>query len=146
VVIYDLQCKHMHTFEGWFSSSDDLKSQLEKGMVSCPVCDDKNVQKIPTASKLVRSSANKEIKATAGKALRYQKQQDFLRKVHTHIEENYEDVGTKFADQALKMHQGELEQKGIRGSATKDQVHELNKAGVEAVPIPKKPPSKNQIN
>ena len=86
------------------------------------------------------------MKVGASTALMYKQQQDFLRKVHTHIEENYEDVGSKFADQALKMHQGEMEQKGIRGSATKDQVHELNKAGVEAVPIPKKPPSKNQIN
>ena len=146
MVIFDLQCTHLHIFEGWFSSLEELKSQLEKGLVSCPVCDDKNVQKIPTAPKLARSSVDKEIKSAAGKALQFTQQQDFLRKVHTHIEENYEDVGTKFADQALKMHQGELEQKGIRGSATKDQVHELNKAGVEAVPIPKKPPSKNQIN
>lgn len=146
VVIFDLQCEGLHVFEGWFSSSDDLKAQLEKGMVICPICDDKNVHKIPTASKLVRSSPGKELKAGASTALLYKHQQDFLRKVHTHIEKNYEDVGTKFADQALKMHQGEMEQKGIRGSATKDQVHELNKAGVEAVSIPKKPPTKNQIN
>ena len=146
MVIFDLQCSEFHIFEGWFSSSNDLKTQLEKAMVSCPICDDKSIQKIPTASKLVRSSPEKNLHASTSSALMYKQQQEFLRKVHSHIEENYEDVGTKFADQALKMHQGEIEQKGIRGSATKDQVHELNKAGVEAVPIPKKPHSKKQIN
>ena len=146
MVIFDLQCTYKHIFEGWFSSSDDLKNQLDKGMLSCPICGDKKVYKIPTASRISRRSTSSDLKQGTSKALIYKKHQEFLREVHDHIEKNYEDVGTKFADRALKMHQGEIAHKGIRGSATKDEVHELNKAGVETLPIPKKPPEKKEIN
>ena len=35
--VLDLQCAHLHTFEGWFASEDDFQDQLVRGLVSCPV-------------------------------------------------------------------------------------------------------------
>ena len=35
--VLDLQCAHLHTFEGWFASEDDFQDQLVRGLVSCRV-------------------------------------------------------------------------------------------------------------
>jgi hypothetical protein len=41
-----------------------------------------------------------------------------LTKVHEFIDSNFEDVGNKFADEALRMHRGEKELNNIRGTAS----------------------------
>ncbi len=49
MLVVDLSCPHGHRFEGWFASADDLASQQSRGLVSCPVCGDLNVQRLPSA-------------------------------------------------------------------------------------------------
>src|SRR3954470_20524662 len=50
--VLNLQCAHQHSFEGWFASEDDFQSQLSRGLVECPMCADKSVQKLPSAPRL----------------------------------------------------------------------------------------------
>jgi hypothetical protein len=50
--VLDLQCAHLHTFEGWFASEDDFQDQLVRGLVSCPVCNDTAVVKLLSAPRL----------------------------------------------------------------------------------------------
>lgn len=50
--VLDLQCSRQHLFEGWFSSEDDYQSQLARGLVECPMCADKGIQKMPSAPRL----------------------------------------------------------------------------------------------
>ena len=42
----DLQCAHQHVFEGWFGSKDDFHQQLERGLVSCPLCEPARGEKL----------------------------------------------------------------------------------------------------
>lgn len=49
MIVFDLSCAANHRFEGWFSSSDDYDSQLERGLVSCPECGSPRVSKAPMA-------------------------------------------------------------------------------------------------
>ncbi len=50
--VLNLQCAQQHSFEGWFASEDDFQSQLARGLVECPMCCDKSIQKMPSAPRL----------------------------------------------------------------------------------------------
>ena len=50
--VLDLQCVQRHSFEGWFASEDDFQAQLALGLVECPLCSERNVQKLPSAPRL----------------------------------------------------------------------------------------------
>lgn len=50
--VLDLRCAHDHRFEGWFGSADDYLSQRERGLVSCPVCGDGAIERVPSAPHL----------------------------------------------------------------------------------------------
>lgn len=50
--VLDLQCPQRHSFEGWFASEDDFQSQLARGLVECPMCCNKVIQKMPSVPRL----------------------------------------------------------------------------------------------
>ena len=66
-----------------------------------------------------------------------------IRQYRAHIEENAENVGDKFADEARKIHYEEEPSRSIYGNATPDEVEELIEEGVEIAPIPGLPEDKN---
>lgn len=51
------------------------------------------------------------------------------------IAANTEDVGEKFADEALRMHKGQEPERPIRGQATPQQAMELLEEGVPVLPL-----------
>ncbi len=158
MVIYDLQCENQHQFEGWFRNAQDLESQQASGLLICPVCESAQVRKKVTAAKVTRKSnslaiapsvsANEVVKGSTkgGDAPTYQQLQRMLSKVHNYIDNNFTDVGNKFADEALKIHRGEKEADNIRGVASKTELKELAEEGVSAVPLPPKPVDKEKLN
>lgn len=56
--VLDLQCAHLHSFEGWFGSEDEFQSQLAAGLVSCPLCGNAQVVKKLSAPRLNLSGAS----------------------------------------------------------------------------------------
>ena len=50
--VLDLQCALGHSFEGWFGSQADYDSQRERGLVTCPVCNDSEITKMLSAPRL----------------------------------------------------------------------------------------------
>ena len=50
--VLNLQCSQQHSFEGWFACEDDFQSQRDRGLVECPMCCDKGIQKMPSAPRL----------------------------------------------------------------------------------------------
>ena len=50
--VFDLRCAQGHGFEGWFGSEEDFQSQLSRGLVTCPLCGDAHVDKLPSAPRL----------------------------------------------------------------------------------------------
>ncbi len=50
--VLNLQCGQSHGFEGWFGSEDDYQSQRSRGLVSCPLCGDAQIVKLPSAPRL----------------------------------------------------------------------------------------------
>ena len=158
--VLNLQCAHQHSFEGWFASEDDFQSQLVRGLVECPMCADKGIQKMPSAPRLnfgaqqtastasgnafaasvpsaasveVASSSLTELVASAGPS--HEQQAAFLKALR-HVVANTEDVGDKFASQARRMHYGEEEARNIRGQATPREAIELIEEGIAVMPLP----------
>ena len=164
MVIYDLECDSGHTFEGWFANAADFSAQQENALLCCPMCDSIFVEKKLSAPKLVKSSGTSEVasdeKATleedtvaqpvketrAEKKRQYLEYQEALKTVHDYVEKNFDDVGSKFTEKAIAMHNGELEQKNIRGTATVKQAKELRERGVSALGLPRKPVDKDKLN
>ncbi len=52
------------------------------------------------------------------------------------IVRNTENVGEKFAEEARRMHDGETEERAIRGTATPEEREELAQEGIAVMPIP----------
>ena len=160
MVIYDLICDLRHQFEGWFSNSDDFAAQQKNAMLSCPVCGSLDIIKKVATPKVGRKSnstaagSNEMVKSSSqildsvnpDESERYNKMQNTLLKMHDFIDSNFEDVGNKFASEALSMHKGEKEVGNIRGTASADELKELTEEGVNALPLPAKPIDKKKLN
>lgn len=50
--VLDLQCQQQHAFEGWFGSEDDYQSQLQRGLIECPLCGGAQITKLLSAPRI----------------------------------------------------------------------------------------------
>ena len=164
--VLNLQCAHQHSFEGWFASEDDFQSQLSRDLIECPMCESTRIEKMPSAPRLnfgahrppadpsesindAGSASDTGAPARDGHpppradiALNQVPsdsvatgQADFL-KVLRHLVANTEDVGRRFADEARRMHYGDIEARSIRGQASPREAIELLEEGIEVMPLP----------
>ena len=60
---YALACERKHSFEIWFSDSADYDKQRKRGLVACPVCDSKKVEKAIMAPALGRGAKKRSASA-----------------------------------------------------------------------------------
>ena len=142
--VLNLQCSHGHPFEGWFASHDDYQSQRGRGLVACPVCNDAEVTKMPSAPRLNlghdASNAAPMPLATAPAQdvaqMTPQQMHAAWMKMVRHVMANTEDVGTKFAEEARKIHYGESDQRNIRGQASREETEALLDEGIDILPLP----------
>ncbi len=135
--VINLRCTHGHAFEGWFGSDDDFLDQNGRGMVECPLCADKVIQRMPSAPRLNLSGARGQEPAmpVAAAAPADDMQLRFLRAVR-HVMAHTEDVGPRFADEARRIHYGESPERGIRGQASAEDREALRDEGIEVHPLP----------
>ncbi len=139
MIVFDLECLNGHTFEGWFDDREDLKIQQEQGILTCPVCETTHVVQKVHAIAIKKSSSH----AVSPKALQASREAmtELVEKVAEYVEKNFENVGTDFSKQALKMHYGAEDYRSIRGTTTAEEDKVLAKEGVPVfkVPMVKKP-------
>jgi hypothetical protein len=126
--VLSLRCANGHGFEGWFGSDDEFMDQNGRGLVECPLCADKIVSRMPSAPRLNLSGARPEAAPADAQAL-------WLKAVR-HVIENTEDVGRRFAEEARRIHYGEVESRGIRGQASPDEAQSLRDEGIEIASLP----------
>ncbi|RLA36042.1 MAG: DUF1178 domain-containing protein [Gammaproteobacteria bacterium] len=147
MVVYDLKCAAGHGFEGWFRSPDDFQTQCDDGLLSCPVCHSVEVLRKPSAARLNRGAQSKMVPASGHAASSAHRAQVAMVKAFQHfVDRNFENVGSKFANEARRMHYGEAEERNIRGQATHDEVRELHDEGIEAQPLPIPSPDTDKLN
>lgn len=146
MIRYDIICEREHEFDGWFAGSDGFDEQVAQNLVQCPVCGSHNVEKaLMTPGVPARSNRGTEPVATlhAPRDPKAQAMVEMVRKLRSHVEDNADYVGDKFAESARRIHYGEEEQRGIYGEATVDEAQELYDEGVEVLPLPKLPEDGN---
>jgi hypothetical protein len=149
--VLDLKCAQHHVFEGWFASEDDFQSQHARGLVSCPLCGDAQVQKQLSAPRLNLGAspqaepapppAAEPAPSTLPATLPPPEAQAAWMKMMREVVAKTEDVGERFANVARQMHYGEVEERGIRGRTTPKQAMELLEEGIGVMPLP---PSLNE--
>ncbi len=140
--VYNLQCSAHHLFEGWFASDEDYSSQVERGLLECPMCADKAVHKLPSAPRLNFGAVEAKLapKADDKQALvagdPAQALQAAYLQLARRIVAETEDVGERFAEEARKIHYGEGEERGIRGQASRQETEALMEEGIAVLPLP----------
>ncbi|SOZ15705.1 conserved hypothetical protein, DUF1178 [Cupriavidus taiwanensis] len=135
--VLDLRCAHDHRFEGWFASEEEAQSQISRDLVQCPVCGDHAVTRLPSAPRLNLSGATaREGKARpAAPAAAPVTLQALYMKAVKQVLAQTEDVGDRFAEEARRMHYDEAPERGIRGSASPEEVQALAEEGIETFPL-----------
>lgn len=151
--VLDLQCRQGHVFEGWFGSEDDFQGQKQRGLVQCPLCADDHIEKRLSAPRLnlgARAPAAADTTvpahptATAGAqgtasseaAMLPPALQAAWLALARKVVANTEDVGERFAEEARRMHHGEVQERAIRGQATPDEAVQLLEEGIAVMPLP----------
>ena len=137
--VLDLACANDHRFEGWFASEEDFTGQQARGLVSCPMCGDAQVTKKLSAPRLnlahVREPADTKPQAVVAGAGSEDLQAAWMALARKVLAQT-EDVGTRFAEEARRIHYGEAAQRGIRGQATPEQTESLLEEGIAVMPLP----------
>ncbi len=167
MIRYALACDSGHDFESWFPSGASFDAQRARGLVECPVCGSTAVEKqlmapaLGRAAKRARDEAPVKPVETAVTAEaqvpetpapprslallseREQAVRAMLKAVREHVVKNSDYVGTSFADQARKMHYGEIEHRSIYGEANGAETKALIEEGIEVQPLPGVPDDRN---
>lgn len=139
MIKYDLKCEKAHVFEAWFRNGAAYDEQAAKGIVVCAVCGSNHIGKAPMAPSVPKKRAAAALKQEATAATDVQKMavaMTAIREMRKTVEENCDYVGPQFAEEARKIHYGEVENRGIYGEATAEENLELRDEGVEIAEIP----------
>ncbi len=142
MIRYSLTCDHAHAFEGWFSGSADFDSQVERGLIECPVCNSRTVTKTLMAPSVATARKSDAMRTLAMDTA----QREVLAKIReavAAVRANAEDVGDKFPEEARKIHYGEAQERGIIGQASLEDAKALLEEGIEVAPLPLLPDDVN---
>jgi hypothetical protein len=139
MIVYDLQCPNGHTFEGWFEDSKAYARQHKAGLITCPVCNDCGVTRLPSTF-AIKGKPSSSSPPTEGPQIDPAVLQRALRQ---YVDKNFDNVGAEFATEALKIHYGVSKPRNIRGSSTTQEEETLRKEGVEffKFPVPEDTPT-----
>ena len=66
MIVYDLGCGNEHRFEGWFSSADDYQQQTLSKLLSCPLCGDARIARLPHATHINTGVAERPERTAEG--------------------------------------------------------------------------------
>jgi hypothetical protein len=162
MIRYALVCEKGHAFESWFADSAAYDRQAKRKLVTCPHCGSTKVEKAIMAPRLATSKQRKqpeeapptaeapaapETPASTGPVAMLSPQESELRaklkELRDYVTKNAENVGTKFPEEARKMHYGEIEHRSIYGVASPEDAAELAEEGIDVHPLPLLPDERN---
>jgi hypothetical protein len=134
MILFTLRCAGGHEFEGWFRDGDTFEAQQKAGEIACPECGDIAIEKAVMAPRLGRSR-NDNRAAVDPVKLRA------LIELRRQVEANCDYVGERFAEEARRIHYGEVDPHGIYGEASEEETRELTEEGIKFGRIPWVSPS-----
>jgi hypothetical protein len=141
VIHYSLVCDKSHKFDGWFASAAAYDAQKLRGLVTCPICLTPSVDKALMAPSVSRSGSEK-VSLSIGHP-QHAQLREAMQALRNKVTSEADYVGDKFAEEARKIHFKEVDQRGIYGEATRDEVAALAEEGVDFMPLPNLPEEHN---
>jgi len=161
MIRYALTCDQGHDFESWFQTSAAFDKQSKRGLVTCPQCGSAKVEKAIMAPRISSTAKKRQpsieapvpapeaaapAPSPAQVAMISPQERELrskLKELRDHLVKNADNVGTKFPEEARKMHYGEIEHRSIYGVASPEEAKELSEEGVEFHPLPILPDERN---
>ena len=137
MIVFNLVCTDCHfAFEGWFDNTASFNKQKKTKLLNWPICESSSIIKALVAPNIGKKSNSKIIKNTKTLA-------NNIKKIKKIVEENFDYVGNKFADEAKKIKYGEVKDRPIYGEATIDETKELIDEEIKITTLPFQSTKKN---
>ena len=149
MIRYTLNCAKGHTFESWFQSSAAYEKLVQRHLIRCAVCGERDVKKAimaPRVAKAAGRSTAAETDQTGvpagsdrnGKPAKASAMAEraAIAELRKKIETNADYVGTSFAAEARAIHDGEAPSRSIWGEARLPEARALVRDGVSVMPLP----------
>jgi hypothetical protein len=152
MIHYQLRCSAGHSFDGWFRDSAAFDGQAERGLLTCPVCGTSDVARALMApavgkprtapSQTTEPPPAPPAPATPGSGqpvaggMLPDQMRAMLQRMRAEVERRCDYVGDGFAEEARRIHRGEVDARGIYGEATPEQAERLADEGIEVAQIP----------
>ncbi|MFH1043930.1 MAG: DUF1178 family protein [Pseudomonadota bacterium] len=134
MIVFDLICRDQHRFEGWFASGEDFTAQKSLGLLACPVCGGAHVEKLPAAK--IRKQPEAAMPAQTSVAEARETERIDVSRFIDYVLTHSEDVGTRFAEEARKIHYQQTTQRSIRGVTTRTEAEDLHEEGIPVFSLP----------
>ncbi len=135
MIKYKLKCDDCEiVFDSWFASSKEYEKIKKKNYLTCHNCGSPKVQKTLMAPKLISNKKNQKNSLDISK---YNEVKRTIKNYQKFIKDNFQYVGKNFAYEARSIHYDKKKkEKGIYGTASKQDLKELKDEGIEAQMIP----------
>ena len=135
MIKYKLSCKSCEiSFDSWFASSNEYEKLKKKNLLNCHVCNSQKVEKSLMAPKLINKPISKSFD---NQNLKLKKISNKIKEYQKFIKNAFEFVGKNFAYEARSIHyNSKNSNKGIYGTATKEEIKALKEEGVKTEIIP----------
>ena len=135
MIKYRLICKNCDSkFDSWFASSKEFERLKKKKFLNCHLCNSKDVEKTLMTPNFISNSNGENL---GKKELKIKEINKKIKEYQKFIKNNFEYVGKNFAYEARSIHYNKKKKnKGIFGTATNDEIKELNDEGIITETIP----------
>ena len=159
MIHYQLRCDQSHEFDGWFNDSAGFEKQAKRGLIECPTCGGVKVERalmapaVSTREKAAAPPPKSSVPTqqilppapsgapSAGGPPMPAQLVALLQRMRTEVEKNCDYVGPSFAEEARKIHYGEVDPHGIYGETTPAEAEALADEGIEVQSLPWVPPA-----
>jgi hypothetical protein len=159
MIHYKLRCGAGHEFDGWFQDSTGFDKLAQAGLVECTLCGNVQVERALMAPAVVSSRkkakappppAPEPVQAPAAVAVPEGPPDGqrmaagpipaqliaMLQRLRAEVEKSCDYVGKDFAEEARKIHKGEVEARGIYGEASEAEAEALAEDGIDVARLP----------
>jgi hypothetical protein len=145
MIRFALRCARGHEFETWFQSGAVFDAQAKAGLIACPLCRATEVSKaimapaVASRARIEPSESAPKTKSQTAVALFGQRDLELRAMINAfrkRVFEVAEDVGTGFAEEARKIHDGLVPERAIHGQAKYEEARALLEEGVAILPLP----------
>jgi hypothetical protein len=132
MIVYDLKCEGDHIFEAWFKDGKAFEDQRARKLINCPVCGNCHIRMVPSR-KMSLGKSKQTLQKRDPKELSIREAYNLFEEYISH---NFEDVGDRFSDVAIKIHHGFETQRNIKGTTTPAEEECLREEGIKFLKIP----------